>query len=119
MADTNQIILEVMYLAHQSIHGSYTDQPVSVNTVQVNNNDQTFTCNSNIPVQCPTQTILHSTPIPGLPHSQLHHAHMGFVPPPGPADVPITPQRIFSNINDANQRLQRLELSMHVGYPET
>jgi hypothetical protein len=59
------------------------------------------------------------TPIPGLLHSQLHHAHMGFVPPTGPADVPITPQRIFSNINDANQRLQRLKLSVHVGYPES
>ena len=79
-------------------------------TVQVNNNDQTFTCNSNIPVQCPTQSILHSTLLLGLPHGQLHHAHMGFVPPPGPADVQITPQMIFSNINDTNQRL---ELSMH------
>jgi hypothetical protein len=110
MADKNQNISEVLYQAHQSIHGSYTDQPVSVNTVQVNNNDQTFTCNSNIPVQCPTQTILHSTLLLGLPHGQLHHAHMGFVPPPGPADVQITPQMIFSNINDTNQRL---ELSMH------
>ena len=52
-------------------------------------------------------------PLLGISHGQLHHAHMGFVPPPGPADVQITPQMIFSNINDTNQSLQRLELSMH------
>ena len=49
MPDTNQNISEVLYRAHQSLHGSYTDQPVRVSTVQVNNNDQTFTCNPNIP----------------------------------------------------------------------
>lgn len=126
MATTNQNnISQVLTQAHESLHGSYIEIPAS-NPINMNNNQTfTYTCSPNRqqqPLQNHLRPILQSTPLPGPSHGfHQQPAPITFIQPSLPsmsADIPmsvpnVTPQMIFSNINDTNNRLQRLEQIMN------
>lgn len=118
MATHNQNISDVLTQAHESLHGSYIDQPENTNNIQMSSKDQTFTCSPNIPLQCPSRPMLQSTPLPGLPNGPPQQTLVpNFLPPPPPlpSDIPahLSQQMIFNNINDTNQRIQRLEMTLN------
>ncbi|CAG2195230.1 unnamed protein product [Mytilus edulis] len=110
--------------SHESLHGSYTEVPINNNV----NNNQTFTCSPNqinqLQQSC-TQPVLQSTPLSvqsSVTYQQSAPVPMQFLPPSVPSSVQteslmpipnITPQMIYSNINDTNHRLQRLEHVMN------
>ncbi|CAG2212174.1 unnamed protein product [Mytilus edulis] len=120
----NMNISQVLTQAHESLHGSYTEVPINNNV----NNNQTFTYGKNrinqLHQNC-TRTVLQGSPLPV--HSSVNNQQsapfpMKFVPPSVPSSVQteslmpipnITPQMIYSNINDTNHRLQRLEHVMN------
>ncbi|CAG2206711.1 unnamed protein product [Mytilus edulis] len=120
----NMNISQVLTQAHESLHGSYTEVPINNNV----NNNQTFTCSPNqtnqLQQNC-TRPVLQSTPLPvqsSVNYQQSAPVPMQFLPPSVPSSVQteslmpipnITPQMIYSNINDTNHRLQRLEHVMN------
>ncbi|CAG2231850.1 unnamed protein product [Mytilus edulis] len=120
----NMNISQVLTQAHESLHGSYTEVPINNNV----NNNQTFTCSPNqtnqLQQSC-TRPVLQSTPLPvqsSVNYQQSAPVPMQFLPPSVPSSVQteslmpilnITPQMIYSNINDTNHRLQRLKHVMN------
>ena len=117
----NMNVSKVLSQAHGTLHDSYIKTPVHTQE----NNNQTFTCSpTHIDLQqqtglCP---VLQSTPLPGPPPMMFQNGAtlppppppIQFMPPPVTTDIMqnVTPQMIYSNMYDTNQRLQRLEQVM-------
>ena len=115
----NNNVSDVITQGHDCLHGSYTEPSTSANVSQPNVNNQTFNYSSNFthapPPNLP-RPILQSTPLPGsIQGIPQQPGPILFMPPTmtnGPNDVPmpVTPQMILANMNETNQRMQRLEV---------
>jgi hypothetical protein len=117
--NNNNNVSDVITQAHDCLHGSYTKPSTSANVSQPNVNNQIFNYSSNFTQAPPPnlpRPILQSTPLPastqGIPQQP---GPILFMPPTmtnGPNDVPmpVTPQMILANMNETNQRMQRLEV---------
>lgn len=122
----NNTLSQVLSQAHESLHGSFTENIIPNNGQQ---NNQTFTCSpsnmQNLPQPVP-RPVLQSTPLPVStcnapygpiqqpPNMTFHQPPPDFSQPPNVSNASnVTPQMIFANLMDTTQRLQRLEVIMN------
>ena len=113
----NNNVSDVIAQAHDCLHGTYAEPSTSANVSQPNVNNQTFNCSSNFTqAPPPNRPIFQSTLLPGsIQGIPQQPGPILFMPPTksnGSNDIPmpLTPQMILANMNETNQRMQRLEL---------